>query len=746
MKKGIKFVFAVLVVFLCGAAVSTVSAATYYVATTGNDTTGNGSFSLPWKTIGKAASVMVAGDTTYIRGGTYNITGSITPANSGSAGNYITFSAYQNEVPIINGQGGNFRGISLTSGHSYFRFVGLTLQNFGSSSGGGILLTLSHHIEILNCNISGCGVSSIKLSSTHDVILAGMDVQTSKYGFEVTPAGGTDIYNIQLIDCVGHSMNPSGLADGFVIKQFVPYVSRDIYIAGCKAYDLWDDGFDIFAGKNILVEHCIAYDVDASQQVPASPTEQYDEDGHGFKVYALDTPTDPGGYHCQFIRCLAYDDNREGFKLSSLPKDSSTYNGKIRMVNCTSADTDYGILIVTQAANPMEVEIKNCLASTINRDPLDPYYGDDLSRALHVENEGFIIWSIEPLVSYFIPDMDYNLWYTRDWDDTVIEPIDFLGTLYTGGDVNDGTFFTETTCGEHSMSYDPLFTDADSNDFTLSATSPCIDAGTDVGLPYEGSAPDMGFFESGTVEVNCPATYLTTGENWISIPVAAINDGPYSVFKDLGTWPNCVYLNLYRYDSPTASFAQYPTYQSDTLQFGKITPGGAYKLMLGGNQTSLKVSGIELSGTQTLTIGGSGTRYFYFGDPFNKPLYRSNCRIKNGGNEVSLNQAVSNGWVSNPEHFNPSSKSWETAGNILPPWHAYRLQALTAGELQLVIYYPLTGNIDNDSNVDFDDLGIMGNNWLDSNCSSIPEGNLDSDCDVDFKDYAILAGNWLAET
>jgi hypothetical protein len=40
----------------------------------------------------------------------------------------------------------------------------------------------------------------------------------------------------------------------------------------------------------------------------------------------------------------------------------------------------------------------------------------------------------------------------------------------------------------------------------------------------------------------------------------------------------------------------------------------------------------------------------------------------------------------------------------------------------------------------------MCDNWLDDNCSSIPEGNFDSDCDVDFKDYAILAGNWLTGT
>ncbi|CUS34181.1 right-handed parallel beta-helix repeat-containing protein [Candidatus Nitrospira nitrificans] len=45
-------------------------AATYYVATTGSD--GNpGTETQPWRTVAYAVAIMVAGDTTYVRGGTY---------------------------------------------------------------------------------------------------------------------------------------------------------------------------------------------------------------------------------------------------------------------------------------------------------------------------------------------------------------------------------------------------------------------------------------------------------------------------------------------------------------------------------------------------------------------------------------------------------------------------------------------------------------------------------------------------
>ncbi len=87
---------------------TSVFAATYYVSPTGSDNAA-GSQSQPFATLQKGNDVATAGDTVYIRGGTYSIT---TPSTSG-AGITITksgtsdtkriyFWAYPGEVPVFD--------------------------------------------------------------------------------------------------------------------------------------------------------------------------------------------------------------------------------------------------------------------------------------------------------------------------------------------------------------------------------------------------------------------------------------------------------------------------------------------------------------------------------------------------------------------------------------------------------------------------------------------------------------------
>lgn len=69
-----------------------------YVAKNGSDTN-PGTEASPYLTISKAAAVAVAGDIVYIKAGTYEET--LTPANSGTAGNPIVFQSFPGDKVII---------------------------------------------------------------------------------------------------------------------------------------------------------------------------------------------------------------------------------------------------------------------------------------------------------------------------------------------------------------------------------------------------------------------------------------------------------------------------------------------------------------------------------------------------------------------------------------------------------------------------------------------------------------------
>src|SRR5688572_6636517 len=86
-------------------------AATYYVSNSGSDSNNCAqaqSISTPKQTINNflRSCPLAAGDTLYIRGGTYAEYVSILNLR-GSAGNLITISSYQNEVVTIDAPGGN---------------------------------------------------------------------------------------------------------------------------------------------------------------------------------------------------------------------------------------------------------------------------------------------------------------------------------------------------------------------------------------------------------------------------------------------------------------------------------------------------------------------------------------------------------------------------------------------------------------------------------------------------------------
>src|SRR3954469_16439603 len=103
-RKSLAITFLALAILLAG---RSARATDYYVATTGSDSN-PGTMASPFATLQKGVNVAVAGDTVYIRGGTYSIT---TPATSGAGISFtksgtsaspINYFAYQGEVPVFD--------------------------------------------------------------------------------------------------------------------------------------------------------------------------------------------------------------------------------------------------------------------------------------------------------------------------------------------------------------------------------------------------------------------------------------------------------------------------------------------------------------------------------------------------------------------------------------------------------------------------------------------------------------------
>lgn len=135
-----------------------------YVATTGNDTTGNGSQGNPYATIQKASTVAQPGDTVLVEDGTY--TGGFATAANGSSGNPITYrSINQWGAKITNAASGtsSVTGFWENSGD----FVNIEdFEVFGNDSNTSATWNFGIYSYGTNCTISGCKVHDLLRNAT----------------------------------------------------------------------------------------------------------------------------------------------------------------------------------------------------------------------------------------------------------------------------------------------------------------------------------------------------------------------------------------------------------------------------------------------------------------------------------------------------------------------------------------------------------------------------------------------------
>ncbi|TSA17921.1 T9SS C-terminal target domain-containing protein [bacterium] len=390
------------------------SAKTYFVSPGGSDAAG-GTFDQPFLTIVKAHSVVAAGDTILVRGGTHFLNTTISLTRSGTSTNGLFLLAYSGERPLLDfssmAVSGSNRGIQL-SGSRW------TVKGF---------------------DIKGAGDNGMFISGSFNTVDFCALFENRDTGLQL----GSGASNNRIINCDSYyNVDPGqGNADGFSPKLDV---GTGNYFYGCRCWQNSDDGWDGYLRPSndvtTTLENCWSFNNGYLKDGTASSG-----NGNGFKMGGGDNGNADHLKHNMILkRCLAFDNRVKGF-------DQNNNVGSMTVTNCTAYrnGTNYSV-----------------------------------SRALD-SGKALIVVNCVALGSYGSLG-GFAVQQTNSW----LSPFS----------VSNADFVTVDTAGVRG----PRKADGSLPDIAflhLAPTSPMIDAGVSVGLPYSGRAPDLGAFESGPLTV-----------------------------------------------------------------------------------------------------------------------------------------------------------------------------------------------------------------------------------------------------
>jgi parallel beta-helix repeat protein len=155
-----------------GGLVATVGAV-YVVSGDGSDAN-PGSLEAPFATITKAAEVVEPGDTVMVRGGIYRER--VTFARGGSEAAPVTFMAYQQEVPVIDGEGlavGHDEAlVTVKEGADYLVVSGFTVRN----SSGAAIKIYGDLAVVMGCKVTKAEYQGIQVRGATGVRCIGNEI------------------------------------------------------------------------------------------------------------------------------------------------------------------------------------------------------------------------------------------------------------------------------------------------------------------------------------------------------------------------------------------------------------------------------------------------------------------------------------------------------------------------------------------------------------------------------------------
>ncbi len=260
-------------------------------------------------TLQHAITIITAGQTIYMRGGTYPISTTILIArtNNGTTANLKRIEAYNNEIPILDfsaqTETTSNRGMVLDGFYWYIK--GITIKNAGDN---GMLLSGNYN-TIDNC----------VFEKNRDTGL-----QLSRYNSNYTTISQWPSYNL-ILNCEAFDNKDtlSENADGFAAKLTC---GEGNVFRGCISHNNSDDGWDLFTNTStgpigiVSFDNCVAY----NNGTLTNGTTSDNGDKNGFKLGGSGIPVN----HI-VRRCIAFGNGHHGFT------DNNNL-GSIEMSNNTS--------------------------------------------------------------------------------------------------------------------------------------------------------------------------------------------------------------------------------------------------------------------------------------------------------------------------------------------------------------------------------------------------------------------------
>jgi len=289
--------------------------------------------------------------------------------------------------------------------------------------------------HIRGFDVRGAGDNGILISGSYNIIEFCTVSENQDTGLQL--GGGAS--NNRIINCDSYfNRDPAqGNADGFSPKLDV---GTGNYFFGCRSWQNSDDGWDGYLRPSDSVtttlENCWSFMNGYLKSGSVSTG-----NGNGFKMGGGDnTNIDSLRHNMILKKCLAFDNRVKGF-------DQNNNRGSMTLLNCTG---------YRNGANNYQISSRIRVTS-----------------ALTVANSVALGGKVS-LASFAVQNTNsWNPPFTVSAADFVsIDTAGVRGPRKPDGSLPDVAFMH------------------------LASGSPIIDAGTDVGLPYNGIAPDLGCFET----------------------------------------------------------------------------------------------------------------------------------------------------------------------------------------------------------------------------------------------------------